>query len=324
LVPPLSRTISPERWRPPGGDGPRIVTWNLRNFNGLDFRTRLLAGHGEGGDSHTDQAHDLERLKSTFAGLDADIFVMQEIRNADALADLLPDHALWTTAQGGRGHQKLGIAVRKSQVTLETAPTEHREMTLDGSVRPAFSAIVEIDNGERVRVIGVHLKAMRQGLDRRRQQWKILAQLVRRLDEQEPSLHNLIMMGDFNVTGGIVEIDHVDRTQEEQDLAQALAPVGLRKLPVAGACSAYWDGERRDAWKEATQLDFVFVRGLANWIDDDFQVLPMGPCARHGCQRTRSTKAKPDPDLAWLSDHCPLVIDLHRVATEDATDQRHN
>jgi endonuclease/exonuclease/phosphatase family metal-dependent hydrolase len=171
-----------------------------------------------------------------------------------------------------------------------------------------------------LRIVGVHLKAKQDGLEARREQWALLRDLVQRQDREFPAETNLLIAGDFNVTGGSAKPRALDRHEEERELQALLAQVGLRPLALRGGCSAYWDGERRDAWREATQLDFVWVRGLDKWLEPATQALPMGPCARHACAQARSTKAKPDPDLEWISDHCPLVVDFHRVASAPSLD----
>ena len=92
-----------------------------------------------------------------------------------------------------------------------------------------------------------------------------------------------------------------------------MAEAGLALHTPPGACSAYWEGPRRDAWKEPSLLDLVFTGDLAESLDPDRPLVrAAGACARTGCGPVRSTRARPDPFVAETSDHCPLVVELER------------
>ena len=80
----------------------------------------------------------------------------------------------------------------------------------------------------------------------------------------------------------------------------------------AGNCTAYWDGARRDAWKEPSLLDLVFVRDLRESLEPNAIAYPDAHCRRNACGELRSTDAYPDPDFAHVSDHCPVSLDLRR------------
>lgn len=264
------------------GDRVRVVTWNLHNFPGAD--------------------QDLPRLQRRLADLDADLLAVQEIHDPAALADLLPGWQVHLSEHGGRGHQRLGIALDPAALELLTPVREHPELGLGGHVRPAVSAHLRVRGGPDFHVVVVHLKAMSDGYTLRRKQWPLLADLTRDLLRRDP---DLILLGDFNTTGPA----GAGTDEELAALTDTLAPLGLRRVPPAIPCSAYWDGARRDAWKEASTLDLVWVAGLPQ-LAPDARTQPLHHCARHLCQPFRSTPAYPEPDFTDLSDHCPVALDL--------------
>lgn len=266
------------------GSGVRVVTWNLHNFPGAD--------------------QNLPRLQERLAGLDADLLAVQEIHDPAALARLLPGWDLHLSEHGGRGHQRLGIAFNPLTLALLGPLREHAELGLGGHVRPAVSARLRARDGLDFHVVVVHLKAMSDGLPLRRKQWPLLADLARDLLHTDP---DLILLGDFNTTGPAGGTPNDELTA----LAAILEPLGLRRVAPITPCSAYWDGARRDAWKEPSLLDLVWVAGLPDVTRDD-NTHPLLHCARHRCQAFRSTEAYPEPDFADLSDHCPVALDLAR------------
>ena len=75
---------------PTKGAGLRMATWNLRNF--------------------PEPTQDHSRLRERLQGLGADLLAVQEIHDRVALQALLPGWDLHLSEQGGRGHQRLGIA----------------------------------------------------------------------------------------------------------------------------------------------------------------------------------------------------------------------
>jgi endonuclease/exonuclease/phosphatase family metal-dependent hydrolase len=265
------------------GDRVRVVTWNLHNFPGDD--------------------QNLPRLRERLAKLDADLLAVQEIHDPAALANLLPGWQLHLSEHGGRGHQRLGIALDPTTLELVGPVREHPELTMNGHVRPAVSARLRVRGGPDFHVVVVHLKAKSDGLPLRRKQWPLLAELARDLLQTDP---DLVLLGDFNATGPAGGSPDDELTA----LADILGPLGLHRIPPAVPCSAYWDGARRDAWQEPSLLDLVWVAGLAPNLGHDPQSRPLHHCARHHCQAFRSTPAYPEPDFADLSDHCPVALDL--------------
>jgi endonuclease/exonuclease/phosphatase family metal-dependent hydrolase len=276
---------------PDKGHGLRVVTWNLRNFE------------GEASD------HDLDLLRTRIESLDPDVLAVQEIRDPEAFTRVVTDWGPhWKTALskgGGKGHQRLGIVYDARRVELRGAPREHRSMTLGGRVRPAHSTYLRArEDGLDFHLVVVHLKARPSGYEMRREQWGLLGAVLRELEPRAD--RDVIVLGDFNTTGpenGLPDSELVA-------LDEALGASDLRRVDNPQRCSAYWDGARRDAWKEPSMLDLVFVRGFENSLPAQAQLTPGAHCAAHSCEVFRSTKSYPDPDFGGISDHCPMVLDF--------------
>lgn len=265
------------------GDRVRVVTWNLHNFPGAD--------------------QNLPRLRERLTDLDADLLAVQEIHDPAALADLLPGWQVHLSEHGGRGHQRLGIALDPASLELLAPVREHAALSMNGRVRPAVSAHLRVRGGPDFHVVVVHLKAKGDGYPLRRQQWPLLADLARELLRVDP---DLLILGDFNTTGPVGG----SPDDELAALADTLDPLGLRRVTPTIPCSAYWDGARRDAWQEPSMLDLVWVAGTDPRLVPADHTQPLHHCARHHCQAFRSTTAYPEPDFADLSDHCPVALDL--------------
>ncbi|MFV8752734.1 endonuclease/exonuclease/phosphatase family protein [Nannocystaceae bacterium ST9] len=273
----------------------RVVSWNLENFTG------------------DPASHDLERLREVIAELDPDVLALQEVKDPDALAELLPEFELLASHGGGKGNQKVAIAWRPDRVERIAGPIEHAELGLGGRVRPGLSAYLRGRGGPDLWLVVVHLKAMSDGLELRREQWRSLVAIAEaargREAGGEPPDADLLIIGDFNSTGPA----DGSWADEQRELAAALAPAELRRIPSRDGCTAYYDGRRRDAWKEASEIDLVWARGLEESLDGATRVLAGTHCARHSCQAFRSSDAYPEPDYERLSDHCPVVLDLTRA-----------
>ena len=275
---------------PDRGDQLRVVTWNLANFRG------------------DAEEHDLARMREVIEELDPDVLALQEVRSPDALRELLPGWELVVSDRGGRGHQRLAIAWRSDRVRSLAEPREHSQLSLGGRVRPGLSAYLRgRSGGPDFAVLVVHLKAMPDGIDQRRRQWPVLLDLAAELAATTGD-RDLIVLGDFNSTGAPGQ----GPADEQRELTEHLSAAALRRLPNASGCSAYYDGRRRDAWKEPSEIDLVWIRELDEALGSEAQVVSGAHCQRYACRDFRSTQAYPVRDYERVSDHCPVVLDLAR------------
>ena len=289
----LAGASAPER-----AEAFRVLSWNLANFRG------------------DPDEHDLERMAEILAELDPDVIAVQEVKDPAALAKLLPEFELRLSEAGGRGEQKLGIAYRRERVEL-LAASEHPELSLGGRVRPGLSAYVRgREGGPDLWLLVVHLKAMPSGIDQRREQWPMLAALAEGLPASTPGPEpdrDLLVLGDFNSTG-VRSAGREGPALEQAEIAEIFAPAGLRRLVNATGCSAYYEGARRDAWKQPSEIDLVWARGLEGWLAPEAVLFSGTICAAQACADARSTEAYPLRDYALVSDHCPLILDLSAPA----------
>lgn len=271
---------------PASNDTPRIVVWNLENFGDDPARAR--------------------RAIDAMAELDAGIFALVEIRDGDALRRAFPDRRVFVSRRGGRGGQHLAFVVDPQRFEMLDPPVEFPDLAMGGRVRPGYAIHVRaLPEGPDLHLALVHLKAMPEGAALRRRQWHVVRKWIDGL--RSDGERDLLLVGDFNPVGGHGR----DEAAELAELARTFADAGLELHTPPGACSAYWEGPRRDAWKEPTLLDLVFVGDLGEALPADGPLVrAAGACARTGCTRVRSTRARPDPQVEGTSDHCPLVVDL--------------
>jgi endonuclease/exonuclease/phosphatase family metal-dependent hydrolase len=271
--------------------GLRVVTWNLHNF--------------------PEPTQDQQRLRDRLQGLGADVLAVQEVHDPAALQALLPGWKLAISEKGGRGHQRLGVAFDPIALEQVGPGREHAELAMRGHVRPGFSVYLRgHGGGPDFHVLVVHLKAMRDGYPLRVQQWSHLVELAGDLLRRDA---DLVVLGDFNATGPA----DGSAADELAALEARLGPLGLRRVVGPESCSAYWDGTRRDAFKEPSLLDLVWVAGLTESQSAAAEARPLHHCARYRCRPFRSTEAHPEPDYADLSDHCPVVVDLAAGRDDD-------
>ena len=266
----------------------RLVTWNLHNFPNAQ--------------------QNLERIQSTILGLNADLIAVQEVVNKDALAQLFPTWQLYLSQAGGRGHQKLGVLVNPETIEVIGLPQEHPELSFSGDLRPAYSLYVRARHLPLdFHVVVVHLKARSVGFEIRQTQWNALNHILAQLPQQSPGQgdQDIILLGDFNMTGPENESADV----ELEELQAILGAQNLVPIENPAGCSVYWDGQRRDAWKEPSLLDMIWVTGLPRESLSTAQALTH--CDHYRCQPFRSTKAYPELDYEAMSDHCPVMLDIY-------------
>lgn len=269
---------------------PSLGTFNIRLFPDRGTKTEAVA----------------ERI----AELDADLFMVQEIREAAVFDTVLAA----ASERLGRDYAvRLGPMCRTSELQLGVVydrrcfrEVEHRvQAQLDPEARcscrdghpPALLVVVEDREGARLAAMSVHLQyGGRRWMHRaRRDQWDhLVASILRVRAELEIPL---AVAGDFNSTG-FVDDDRKERSLILEMAAQAGMILATKDL----TCTAYWRPNRRRRDYEPSMLDHILLShapaGMA-------QVL--GMCAVLGGQRQLGDEIL--DDFHTVSDHCPVRVE---------------
>lgn len=251
------------------------------------------------------------RVAERIGQLDADVFMVQEIRDVGAFNALLDA----VSEQGSRRYRavlgpmchgselRLGVVYDATIFSLVTS-REQREIDPQGRTScreghpPATLTVLERADGTRLATMSVHLQfgARRWQYRARREQWEELAASIRRLRDEFSA--PVVVAGDFNSTGflhdDLGERTFIDHTVATAGLTLATAPV---------RCTAYWRPNRRLRDYVPSMLDHVLVLG-AEVID----VAVLGMCAT--LRGDVCLEATGNPDFHEVSDHCPVRVDL--------------
>ena len=252
-----------------------------------------------------------DAVAARLAELDADLVMVQEIREPGAFDAVLAD----ASARSGRRYRvALGPMCRTSNLQLGVVYDEAAFSVVETRVQadldptgrcscrdghpPAFLAVLQRPDGRRLAAMSVHLQfgARRWMFQARRVQWDHLVSSIDRLVD-ELALP-LVVAGDFNSTGyvddDLGERSFIERTVDDAGLT--LATAGL-------SCTAYWRPNRRRKDYVPSMLDHVLVAGAKV---NGTEVL--GMCA------TLGGKACPGDhevaDFHEVSDHCPVRVQL--------------
>jgi endonuclease/exonuclease/phosphatase family metal-dependent hydrolase len=249
---------------------------------------------------------DLAGVVANIEAADADIMAVQEIANPLLLQLALAsvseasgrDLVLLRSRCGERGWFSTGLVYDAARWRLHTA----REYpALDPSGRKGCSrehqsavlGVFEDDDGNRLAVISVHLRAHSKGYPVRREQWQ--RALVIASDVEREFTVPTVLMGDMNSTGFTGA-----PVEEREFVREVVARAGFELLTDALACSEYWRPDGGPVY-EPSLLDHVVVSGGA-WSQPEVQ----GYCARLACQTTPADQM--DHDFHHVSDHCPVVV----------------
>lgn len=288
---------------PPNGDGTlRVATWNIRYFPQPDT--------------------DLERTAEILADLDADLIGVQEIHDHRAFGELLErvngilavrrpsrgdDHPprryeFRLADSGGNGGMYVGYVYDASAVDLEEVATLDRlQMTPD--LRPGlFARVRSRRGGLDFQVIVVHTDSGVRDRDYGNR-LRFLDSLAVEVRARRPADADIIVLGDLNTMGRNADDDlaAVSASEEIAHLDRAAAGMGLRRLGNAPDCTEYYRGR-------GATLDHILV-AIASEEAASLRVAAVtGYCAEARCGRLDPSEMP--YDYAYVSDHCPVVIEL--------------
>lgn len=264
------------------------------------FNIRLFPDRG------TAQAAVAERI----AELDADLFMVQEIREPAAFDAVL---AVASAATGRDYAASLGPMCRTSELQLGVVHDRRRfreverrtQALLDPEGRcscrdghpPAFLSVLEGEGGARLAAMSVHLQyGGRRWMHRaRRDQWDHLVATILRLRAELGPIA-LAVAGDFNSTG-FPDDDRGERTL----IVEAAARAGMVLATAELRCTAYWRPNRRTRDYVPSMLDHILLDPAPRG-----PVEVLGMCAAlggRGCPGDADVR-----DFHVVSDHCPLRV----------------
>ncbi|MCA9710146.1 MAG: endonuclease/exonuclease/phosphatase family protein [Myxococcales bacterium] len=241
--------------------------------------------------------------------LDADVFMVQEIRDHEAFDAVLAE----ASSRLGRDYAvTLGPMCRTSDLQLGVVrdrrcfrEVEHRtQAQLDPQARcscrdghpPALLSVLEDPAGERRAAMSVHLQyGGRRWMHRaRRDQWDHLVASIERV-RAELGIP-LAVAGDFNSTG------YADDDRGERRHIQRMVEAAGMVLATADlTCTAYWRPNRRTGDYVPSMLDHIL---LSEPPREPAQAL--GMCAVLDGQRCPGDQD--NPDFHVVSDHCPVRV----------------
>lgn len=280
----LALAAMPRRPEPtrPAGDSPpaarlTVAAWNLKWLNRRDGEGKIPRGE-----------RDYARLRRYADELDADIVALQEVDGPEAAARVFDPavYAFHFTADEGY-LQRTGFAWKRTLRAL------HHPDVIDLALgRTRRGADLEIDlEGTKLRLLSIHLKAgcADDPLDAPTRPCEILRGqlpvLEAWIDERSRERRPFVVLGDFNRVLGPSDAFWMEIDDGE--------PAGARLLLAdPGLPSACWGGAPRSLIDH-----FVLGGGAERWlVPRSFRQLRYAP--------------GDFPHRKWLSDHCPIALQL--------------
>jgi endonuclease/exonuclease/phosphatase family metal-dependent hydrolase len=299
--------------------GPRVGSWNIRWFpNGTS--------HGKEPETRTD----LPWLACAIASLDVDVLAVEEITQGPegrgALLDVLAKldvytHGSWRAELdecAGSGRQHVGFLYDSRHVALSEVGAVAGLNPGNGAcalnLRPGFGAYARFVHGPDLWLVAVHLDSgvTARDFDHRALSISRLGGVALDLAARTHD-DDLLMLGDFNTMGCKgCEGGDVSAEDEIARIDALLNDAAFSRLPMpeGRACSHYYRGH-------GGLLDHVVARAGMGELAAHAQVEAHGLCALLGCRPI--PRSVPQPALARLSDHCPIVVQLEAADSDRET-----
>lgn len=253
----------------------RLATWNMQWLAEQD-------GHGPVPRTSSHYA----QLAQIAERLDADVIAVQEVESAAAIERVFTPQKYTAFISDHSGAQDVGFVVRQG-IKAEKLPDV---LGLNvGGVRPGADLLITV-NSHQLRLLSVHLKSgcFRGPLKRSKACSKLSAQvrpLEEWIDAREREGTAYAVLGDFNREFYSSAQDEVWRQLDDAD------PIGLQLWsPTSERRCQCWDS-RHPAFVDHLVLGRA-LRELASTTSFQELLYP------------------PDTQPKYLSDHCPLSIDL--------------
>lgn len=297
-----------DRTRPPG-ERIRVASYNIQNFtDGIEDDPARTPEHA---------AIHARAAAALLAEIDADLVVLQEIENMDALQLLnrqfsAPYPVAALTALGsrwGNNPEKLNLAVLSRLPIRDLRVLDF--VGLKGTGQPprgALSFILELEGPRRLLVYNVHLKSNfgRRAVNRakRRNALRIVREDAERLLAAHPDESwEILVLGDLNTDPDVAEFAG-DRTLDP--LADWVDLWRGRPLEERVTVPTRY-GDPALEFRPATFDRFIVSPELIRppWTTDAPRVLQQGV-------NTTNVFALPGVDPGHVSDHYPVYVDLYR------------
>lgn len=302
LLPVLAcAAVESESVPPPAEDHFRVATWNIRFF--------------------PDSTTDVGRTGQVLADLDADLIAVQEIANPIVLRQMLEQvnadlalqahesgrrsprrYAHVLANSGGHGGQFVGYIYDENAVRLSD-PETLTTLQMTSDLRPGlFARVTSKRGGLDFQVIVMHTDSGTKDRDYQNR-LRFLDALEDELGRRYRADADVIVLGDLNTMGrapgdGLPRV----RWQEEiEHLDERAREMGLRRLANSPACTEYYKGR-------GSFLDHILVSEEMTEAPSGAVARVVGYCAEADCRPL--DRDRMPYDYAFVSDHCPVVIDL--------------
>ena len=291
--------------RAPADGVVRIATWNVRWFPDAVVEAEPKNG-----------GTDLRWLGCALSWLDADVFVLQEIkthpRARRAMSEIIQglnvrsggDWRVETMRCGGGNLPHIAFLYDGSRVQAKNfrdLPGLNPDPVCSIDVGPGFAGYFRFSGGLDLHIIGVHFLAGDEphSLEKRRRSYAALPREVDRLQQSLPD-SDVLIAGDWN-TSGCEECKPPVKTNDELRMALewlARPPVSFGAVTPSVPCTQGFSDEPQ-------LLDHFVASRQLQQMQLGEQAVVSGHCAESRCAREQGDIAS-----ERLSDHCPVVLSL--------------